>query len=258
MIQKCLVLSGTFFAFTSIVIAFSVNTSFALPSNFEKVHANVSNSCPLVELVGKTEIGPFEKTNLCQESDYAGVSSVVGKVYRVVDGDTIHFYVKGKLFSIRMLGMDTPELHFYGQAQPTWGLKARNALLQMVKPGDIIRGEFDRVKCDRFGRMLLHVYKGQTNLNYEQVKNGFAANYCIAPNMKNCEKYAQAYRSAMIDRLGFHSDSCVITPYVWRKAMMNKTMDKKVKDSITGMSVPADQYYKIPVANRIFYPATQD
>jgi len=248
MIQNLLVLTGTLASFSA----------FALPASFARLHVNVSDSCPLVELVGKTEIGPFEKTNLCRENEYAGVTSITGQVYRVVDGDTIHFYAKGKLFAIRMLGMDTPELHFYGKAQPTWGLKARNALLQMVKPGDLIRGEFDQVKCDRYGRMLLHVFKGNVDLNYEQVKNGMAANYCIAPNLKYCDQYATAYRIASRDRLGIHSDSCSITPYVWRKAMMDKTMDKKVKDVLTGLTVSADQYYKIPVANRIFYPSTEE
>ena len=128
----------------------------------------------------------------------------------------------------------------------------------MVQPGDIIRGEFDQVKCDRYGRMLLHVYKNKVDLNLEQVRDGYAVNYCIAPNLKHCDTYAQEYRNAVREKLGMHRDRCLVTPYVWRRAMMERIMDKKVKDSETGLVVSASQYYKIPIANRIFYPAATE
>ena len=255
-------MTGGFSLVQSIFILISTlllsTSSFALPEGFTKLHVNIAESCSLVENVGKTEEGPFEKLTQCQEQDFVGLHSVTGKVYRVVDGDTIHFYVNGKLYGIRMLGMDTPELHFYGKAQPTWGLKARSNLLKMVQPGDIIRGEFDQVKCDRYGRMLLHVYKNKVDLNLEQVRDGYAVNYCIAPNLKHCDTYAQEYRNAVREKLGMHRDRCLVTPYVWRRAMMERIMDKKVKDSETGLVVSASQYYKIPIANRIFYPAATE
>ena len=176
----------------------------------------------------------------------------MAKVYRIVDGDTIHIDINGKIFDVRMLGMDTPELHFYSKAQPKWGAVARDELAKMVAPGDVVRAEFDQTKCDKYGRILVHIFKGSTNINLEQVKRGMAANYCIAPNLHYCDQFAAAYRNAELHQLGMHGDRCVVTPYVWRRAMMNRSMDKRVKNVITGVTYEPGDYYKVPVADRIF------
>jgi endonuclease YncB( thermonuclease family) len=230
----------------------SAQTKFELPPSFKKLHVSLPNGCPIVERPEVDGSGPFLRTYPCNENALRGLTSITGTVYRVVDGDTIHFFYQNRVYATRMLGMDTPELHYQSMAQPVWGQKAREALLRMVKPGDTIRAEFDKVKCDRYGRMLVHVFKGTTNLNLQQVKNGYAANYCIEPNLKYCETFAAAYRNAQIAGLGIHADRCSVTPYVWRRAMENASMDKKVKDSVTGIIYAPDQYYRVPVANRIF------
>jgi endonuclease YncB( thermonuclease family) len=230
-------------------------SNLALPASFKKLHITIPNNCPIVERADAIDgdSGPYLRTYTCNEATFAGVSSVTGTVYRVVDGDTIHFFYRGRLYATRMLGMDTPELHYVSNAQPKWGVKARDTLRKMVSPGDTIRAEFDQVKCDRYGRMLVHLYKGNLNLNLAQVQIGMAANYCIAPNLKHCAEYAAAYRKAQSAQLGIHSDRCSVTPYVWRRAMGNHPMDKNVKDSETGITYTPSQYYLVPVANRIFY-----
>ena len=100
--------------------------------------------------------------------------------------------------------------------------------------------------------------KGTINLNYRMVKAGYAVNYCIAPNFRHCDEYAEAYRNAKANKLGMHRDRCLVTPYVWRRAMMNQSMNKRVKDSVTDLFHEASSYYKVPIANRIFYPAAKE
>jgi endonuclease YncB( thermonuclease family) len=218
-----------------------------------KMNVSLPASCELIERMAKDPSGPFEKTDYCNEADFKGLKTLTGRVYRVVDGDTIHFYAHNKLLGIRMLGMDTPELHYQSMAQPKWGEIAKQSLRTMVKAGDEITLELDQVRCDRYGRILGHVYKGKTNLNFEQIRRGYAANYCIYPNKMHCSAYEMAYVKADQEGLGMHRDSCLVTPYVWRRAMASEEMSKPVMDSRTQkMYTPAD-YYKVPVPYRIFY-----
>lgn len=221
-----------------------------------QLNVSISNSCSVMERIGGDSSGPFEQTDYCNERDFSGQKTVTGKVYRVVDGDTIHFYVKSKLYGIRMLGIDTPELHFKGTAQPRWGMMAKQSLYSMVVPGDTITLELDKTRCDRYGRVLGHVFKNGVNLNFEQVRRGFAANYCIAPNLLHCDAYAMAYLKAAQERLGVHNDPCFVTPYVWRRGMNGEVMTKKLKDSRTDDIFSPREYYRVPVAYRVFFAET--
>ncbi len=135
-----------------------------------KLNVKIANSCQVMEKQGKDPSGPFEQIDKCDEGEIKDLKQITGKVYRVVDGDTIQIFTKNKLLSIRMLGMDTPELHYLARAQPKWGELARDSLRSMVESGDIITLELDKVKCDRYGRILGHAFKGKMNLNFEQIR----------------------------------------------------------------------------------------
>lgn len=239
--------------FGGFLTIFGVSAQATLPDGFKNLHVDIPDSCVLHERLYRSHGGPFQKTDLCNEYELQGVQYLVGKVYRVVDGDTIHFYARNKLYSIRMLGIDTPELHYLGKKQPYWGERALDSLKSMVAPGDKIKLLFDKTKCDRYGRVLGHVFAHGRNLNFEQVKRGYAVNYCIAPNLKHCDQYAQAYKSAERSSLAAHRDRCFVNPYVWRKAIQNHPMDKKVKDARTGLMYSPSQYYNIPTESRVFY-----
>ncbi len=221
-----------------------------------KLNYPISSSCSVMEQMGGDPNGPFEQTDYCNENELKGLKTLTGKVYRVVDGDTIHFYVKSKLYAIRMLGIDTPELHFKSVAQPRWGTLAKQSLLSMVSAGDTITLELDRARCDRYGRVLGHVFKNGVNLNFEQVRRGYAANYCISPNLLHCDAYSMAYLKASQERLGIHNDSCFVTPYVWRRGMNGELMNKKLKDSRTNEMFSPGEYYRVPVAYRVFFAET--
>lgn len=218
------------------------------------LNVHIADSCELIEAPVAESHDPYKKTDMCVDKDLQGLTELKGRVYRVVDGDTIHFFAHNKLYAIRMLGMDTPELHYLSKSQPKWGEKAKASLLEMVKPNDEILLELDQVRCDRYGRVLGHVFKDGLNLNFEQVRKGLAVNYCIAPNMKHCSAYSLAYLKADQEGIGMHRDECLVTPYVWRRGLGGEEMNKKVKDSRTNKIYEPKDYYLVPVAYRIFYP----
>jgi endonuclease YncB( thermonuclease family) len=222
-----------------------------LKKAFKDLKVDVPASCPLVTKA-PTHTGGHLPTTKCTPNSFASVSAVQAKVYRVLDGDTIHVYIGAQVYPVRMLGMDTPELHFFGRAQPKWAELAQQSLASMVKAGDTVRLEFDRQKCDKYGRILVHVFKGSTNINREQILRGVASNYCIAPNLKYCNEYADAYANAKSYQRNMHSDKCVVTPYVWRKGLQGKLMDKMVKHRRTGTTYAPMDYVKVKVEDRVF------
>lgn len=251
-VEKTISLS---FAVALTTMGFALSSFAEVPKAFRDIHVTIPNTCTVLEKPEKEPGGPFLKTTLCKSSTFSTISSLQAKVYRVVDGDTVHIYIGAEVYAVRMLGIDTPELHYLARSQPKWGEMAKRSLQEMLKPGDTIRVEFDKEKCDRYGRILVHVFKGSTNINLQQVERGLAANYCITPNLKYCDLYGDSYARARSYRLGMHTDQCMITPYVWRKGMQILPMDKPVKNRRTGQTVNPVDYYKVPVQDRIFYPA---
>jgi len=101
-------------------------------------------------------------------------------IVRVVDGDTARALVDGHEESVRYIGIDTPEV------DPSIGVEcfgaqasARNK--QLVED-ETVRLVYDAERRDRYGRLLAYVYVGETFVNAELVRGGFATTLEIAPN----------------------------------------------------------------------------
>src|SRR5438132_105771 len=64
-------------------------------------------------------------------------------VVRPVDGDTIRVEAGGRSFSVRLLGIDTPETHRPGTPVECGGLDASANMARLVRPGDRVTLEPD-------------------------------------------------------------------------------------------------------------------
>lgn len=96
------------------------------------------------------------------------------RVTKVIDGDTI-VLENGEY--VRYIGMDSPE-----KGRPFY-LEATRENKRLVE-GRKIRLEYDVERTDRYGRTLAYVYAGDTFINAELVKNGYAMIYTFPPNVK--------------------------------------------------------------------------
>jgi micrococcal nuclease len=245
----------SFFSFISVIPANLAIAASAVPmaQALKDLHADVPASCELMSTAPRSEGGPFEKTSMCADAGVEGNTIITATVYRVLDGDTIHVRYNNQVFGIRMLGVDTPELHYLAKAQPKWGESAKKVLHALLKSGDTVKLELDQQACDKYGRILAHVWKGNKNINAELIRRGAAMNYCIHPNVKHCTEYSDLVHQAQARAGTMYQDPCLVTPYVWRKAMEGKLMERNVQDIRTGKTYYPEDYHRVPLADRLFY-----
>lgn len=134
-----------------------------------------------------------------------------GQVVGVHDGDSITVLVSGnEQLKVRLEGIDAPELK-----QP-FSQSAKEALSTMVFGKAV---NFERLKNDRYGRTIAVIFVGQTNVNLELVKQGFAWRY---------DAYSQdpvlldAQNSAKAVKRGLWADPSPVPPWEWRASKKKK------------------------------------
>ena len=119
------------------------------------------------------------KTAIKQEKDIA--ERELAKVVRVVDGDTIKIVSSntGEEFTIRLIGIDTPEVASSVTEEACWGREA-SVWLKAQAEGKEVYLEPDQYSADmdKYGRWLRYVTiaNEDNSLNYQIVStgNGFA------------------------------------------------------------------------------------
>jgi len=126
-------------------------------------------------------------------------------VAEVVDGDTV---ILGTGQKVRLLGIDAPELEREGQPADFLAHKAKRVLTDLAQ-GQRVRLEYDRLRYDRYGRILAFlILPDGTNLSREMVRRGLAHVYTVPPNMGFRGDLLAAQREALEARRG-----------IWLKAL---------------------------------------
>ncbi|MCG0239167.1 MAG: thermonuclease family protein [Firmicutes bacterium] len=115
-------------------------------------------------------------------------------VERVVDGDTLEVQLDGQTERVRMIGVDTPEVH--GQVEP-YGPEASAFTKKVLAPGTRVWLELDVETRDRYGRLLAYVWLADGRLfNEVLLREGYAQLLTIPPNVKYVERLTAAEREA--------------------------------------------------------------
>jgi micrococcal nuclease len=114
----------------------------------------------------------------------------VGRVVRVVDGDTIHVRVDGREETVRYIGVDTPESVKPGTPVQCFAKKA-SAFNHRLVDGEKVRLVRDAEARDRYGRLLAYVYRARDNrfVNATLVRRGYAVPLTIPPNVAHAEQF---------------------------------------------------------------------
>ena len=164
------------------------------------------------------------------------------------------------LLKVRLLGIDTPELHYPGPnscpvgahrlrgparpriyAQEPWGSLAKIWLDKRLQNGARVIVDLDREVFDRHGRLLGYVWtaRGQWQkddlLNVLAVRLGYAFPYQLWPNLGRFRSIKEAAKAAIaVPRRGVfaaHSDRLLSLPKVAQgKAVNEPFLYRKVVD----------------------------
>jgi micrococcal nuclease len=131
----------------------------------------------------------------------------VGVVAHVVDGDTIELRIGGRDERVRMIGIDTPELHPDGGAPECFAAEATDFTAGELPTGSEVRLERDVVGRDDYGRVLAYVYRRADDvlINELVVARGYARPLTIAPNDAYRRRFAAAATAAEAADLGLWS-----------------------------------------------------
>ncbi|CAB1400355.1 Thermonuclease family protein [Pseudomonas fluorescens] len=120
-----------------------------------------------------------------------GLASV--SVQRVVDGDTLRLS-DGR--SVRMIGLNTPELGKQGRSDEPFAVAARKRLEALVADsGGRVGLRPGRQGKDHYGRTLAHVYSASgANLEAQMLADGLGFQVAVAPNVDlvACQRAAEA------------------------------------------------------------------
>ncbi len=130
---------------------------------------------------------------------------------RVVDGDTIIVSVNGKRETVRVIGIDTPEVVDPGKTVECFGKEAsRYAKLYFEDTDKKLWLEFDRTQADRdkYQRLLRYVFTDDGSVDYGQImiSLGLAIEYTYNTPYKYQKIYKQAELEAREAKKGLWAD----------------------------------------------------
>jgi micrococcal nuclease len=124
-----------------------------------------------------------------------------GQVVRIVDGDTIHVRLGDRIEKVRYIGVNTPEVHHPRKGEEPGGREAL-AVNRRLAMGKAVRLELDVQSRDRHGRLLAYVWAGETMINAELVRLGYAQVMTVPPNVRYQDLFLRLQRDARQARRG--------------------------------------------------------
>lgn len=131
------------------------------------------------------------------------------KVVEVIDGDTLKIMFNGKKVSVRLLGIDSPEMGDSRKLVRCFANKAKSKLSDLVLGKESrFNGDKSQGDKDKYGRFLRYVYLNDgTFVNLGLVKDGYAYSYRKYPT-KYLSEFNSAEKEAKEKKLGLWGSVC--------------------------------------------------
>lgn len=117
-------------------------------------------------------------------------------VIRVIDGDTFVVLAAGKEQKVRLIGVNTPEIHHPIKGVEYYGREA-GAYTEKLLRGKKVRLDTDVEPRDRYGRLLAYAYlEDGTFVNAHLVEQGYAQVMTVPPNVRFTGRFIELQREA--------------------------------------------------------------
>lgn len=125
-------------------------------------------------------------------SEVAGPFPVVD----VVDGDTAKVDVGGEVVTVRVIGLDTPEVHHPSKPVQCFGREASGRAADLLSGRRVeLEADPSQSETDRYGRLLRHVWVEDVNFALVMINDGYAHEYTY----RTPHEYRDEYRAAQAD-----------------------------------------------------------
>lgn len=141
-----------------------------------------------------------------------------GRVVKVLDGDSLRVERDGRLYDLRLYGIDAPE-----HGQP-FGDRARGFARQLLDGQSVAVAEKD---VDRYGRIVALVTCRDTLANRELVRQGFAwpyPRYCRSEPL--CRELGALGDEARRARRGLWADGDPVPPWEWKRRKRDRSGER--------------------------------
>ncbi len=164
-------------------------------------------------------------------------------VTRVIDGDTIEVVLGGETFTVRYIGIDTPETKAPNTPVEFMGPQAAAANAGLVD-GKTVYLERDVSETDQVGRLLRYVWldrgdKGWLLVNLRLVERGFAQVSTFPPDVKYQELFLEAQRRARKGPVGLWGTATTEPPAATAKPTAKPTVKPTARPTAKPTTRPA-------------------
>jgi micrococcal nuclease len=126
-------------------------------------------------------------------------------VISVVDGDTIHALRRGRDVTVRLIGIDAPEVSWYGGQAECLGARAGRFARNLLRD-ERVELELDEERLDPYGRLLAYVWLDDGRMaNVVLLRRGLATVTIYPPNDRYEERLRTAEEAAREEGAGVWS-----------------------------------------------------
>ncbi len=132
-------------------------------------------------------------------------SGVLYHVTKVLDGDTLVANVSGHEVTVRLIGIDTPEVVDPRKPVQCYGPEASAKAKEILSNKDIyLEKESAKGDYDIYGRVLAYAHFADGNLyNQYMIENGFAREYTFNKEKYKYQKeFKEAESKAKVSKIG--------------------------------------------------------
>lgn len=119
-------------------------------------------------------------------------------ITRIIDGDTVQIATGEK---VRLIGIDTPETVDPRKGVQCFGKKASDHTKEILLNKEVTLKK-DISITDRYGRLLRYIYVGDTFINEQLVRDGYAKASSYPPDIRYQEVFLEAQKYSQENSLG--------------------------------------------------------
>jgi micrococcal nuclease len=203
--------------------------------------------------------GPRRRRRVRGRAHDSSIDVLRGEVVKTVDGDTLQIRdARGFIYDIRLLSIDTPELHYHGVSQGRWAEAAAARLAELLPVGCDVEVRTDEQKFDMYGRVLGYVYSGDLLVNRCLLEEGLAVTYIVAPNLLYAADFSSVVQRSIAERRGMFGDGTVLLPYEFRWSRRRATHARLVGSLSRCEVISLSDRARVPVWDRVFFFDVRD